>query len=575
MSGEFYRRFEDRYRGSRAIIKQRLRAYLPFVEPLQEVELRTALDLGCGRGEWLELLGEIGFSARGVDVDEAMLAGCREQGLDVTVADALQTLQSLPDNCIGLITAFHVVEHIGFDSVGELVRQALRVLAPGGLLIVETPNPENLTVGTASFYLDPSHQRPLPPALLDFVVEYAGFERHLVVRLQEDPSLHGAAPIGLINVIEGVSPDYGIVAQKAGNAKAAAALALPFSRTYGISLGQLGARFESQEADRRAEMHAHISRIDESTALLGHEIGLRLAQLGERTEQVAGQLSQTLAEQSLMLQETRQAGMDRLESIEREIIQANDARTHAQVERAVAEAERSRAESERALAEAQRVRAESERARAEAAHLKSEFELSHRDERIRTLLQQLDDLQQRHASVGLIEQKAARLQAEELVKRLDAAEKAATLAAEAHERERMVLHGHIGAVERRVFDLLSSRSWRVTAPMRSIGSSMRVLRNVAPTTVDVTSPHGLREALRRLGQAVLRRPRLKRIAMNLLARSPRIRARLRRLMYQSPAVSVPPLPPLQEAGGNDLSPRAARAYAALRQVIRSNSRGSA
>lgn len=269
MSVPFYRAFEDRYRGARDEIKQRLRAYTAFLAPLAaRLPSAPALDLGCGRGEWLELLGEHGFAARGVDLDDGMLAACRERGLEVETADALAALRARPDASLALVSAFHLVEHIPFALVQELIAQALRTLQPGGLLILETPNPENLVVGATSFYLDPSHLRPLPPALLAFAAEHAGFARHKVVRLQEQPQLHTDAPLGLINVLEGASPDYSVVAQKAGPDAAMAALDAAFEAEYGFALAPLAARYEAQWAADQGVVHRALARLDQEQARL-------------------------------------------------------------------------------------------------------------------------------------------------------------------------------------------------------------------------------------------------------------------------------------------------------------------
>ena len=184
----FYRAFEERHRGSRELIKSRLEVYLPFVEPLKTLyKAPEILDLGCGRGEWLELMQHNGFQAKGVDLDEGMLSACRELNLNVCQADALDYLRGLTANRLSVVSAFHVVEHISFEALRQLVDEAYRVLKPGGLLILETPNSENLVVGTSGFYLDPTHQRPLPAQLLAFVVEYAGFARVKTLYLQEPP----------------------------------------------------------------------------------------------------------------------------------------------------------------------------------------------------------------------------------------------------------------------------------------------------------------------------------------------------------------------------------------------------
>jgi len=268
----FYRAFEDRYRGSREIIKDRLRAYARFTEPLlQLARPPAALDLGCGRGEWLELLGESGFDAAGVDLDEGMLAACRERGLAASHGDALAALRARPDASLALVSAFHLVEHLPFELVQELIAEALRVLQPGGLLIMETPNPENLTVGATSFYLDPSHLHPLPPGLLSFAAEHAGFARQRIVRLQEDPNLHTDSQVGLITVLAGVSPDYSVVAQKAADQPVLAPFDAAFGASMGITLGQLALRYEEQLARQHAEIHQILARIERHGAQLTAE----------------------------------------------------------------------------------------------------------------------------------------------------------------------------------------------------------------------------------------------------------------------------------------------------------------
>jgi len=253
MNDGFYRAFEEKFRGSREMIKLRLQVYLPFILPLCDFwPITLAVDLGCGRGEWLELLAENGFDAQGVDSNDDMLSACRERTLKVHTGDALAFIQNLPDDSQAIVSGFHIAEHIPFEVLQELVSEALRVLEPGGLLILETPNPENLVVGTSGFFLDPTHKRPIPAELLAFVPEYTGFKRTKVLRLQESLELLKNPAPSLLAVLNGVSPDYAVVAQKDGPAELHEALDAAFDVDYGLTLEVLSQRYQHQ-AEQKAE----------------------------------------------------------------------------------------------------------------------------------------------------------------------------------------------------------------------------------------------------------------------------------------------------------------------------------
>lgn len=243
----FYRAFEDRYRGSRELIKSRLTVYLPFILPLQQFfDSCQGIDLGCGRGEWLELMQENGIATLGIDFDQGMLAVARERGLNVIHGDAIQFLQTQAANSQMLISGFHLVEHIPFETLRTLIQESLRVLKPGGLLILETPNPENIVVGTEKFYLDPSHHRPIPAQFLSFMTEYAGFHRVKVLRLQEPNGLANSNSLILLSVLNGVSPDYAVISQKEGAGEIHNATAAAFEADYGLSLEKLANQYDRQ-----------------------------------------------------------------------------------------------------------------------------------------------------------------------------------------------------------------------------------------------------------------------------------------------------------------------------------------
>ncbi|WP_260427721.1 class I SAM-dependent methyltransferase [Burkholderia anthina] len=287
----FYRAFEDQHRGSRELIKSRLAKYRPFIAPLAKLYPGgKAFDLGCGRGEWLELMGESGFAAIGVDLDGDMLEACRERGLSVFQGDAIEYLAALDANSHALVSAFHVVEHVSFEQVRRIVSEALRVLKPGGLLILETPNPENIVVAGCNFYLDPSHVRPIPSELLSFVGEYAGFARVKRIRLQESPALQEeGARAHLMDVLGGVSPDYAIVAQKSCGEADAAFFDAAFDADYGLSLAELAARFEAGAT----RAHEHAAEKIEQTR---REIGRLHQQTQGEIERLHGELGLTREE---------------------------------------------------------------------------------------------------------------------------------------------------------------------------------------------------------------------------------------------------------------------------------------
>ncbi|WP_462159429.1 class I SAM-dependent methyltransferase [Pseudoalteromonas sp. GB56] len=136
--------------------------------------------MACGRGEWIQLLNEQGFKARGVDINQATNDSCIELGLDVETADILEYLQRQPAESVGLISAFHIVEHLPFDLLFQVLKEIHRVLVTNGVVILETPNPGNLMVGANTFYMDPTHLNPLPSPLLEFLVSHQGFETRAI-----------------------------------------------------------------------------------------------------------------------------------------------------------------------------------------------------------------------------------------------------------------------------------------------------------------------------------------------------------------------------------------------------------
>lgn len=265
MNDDFYVAFEEKFRGSEELIKERQKKYLKFINPLKILKDEVkALDIGCGRGEWISLLNENGFNARGIDINESMVKVASQKGLNAAVSDALGELKSLDENSIDIITAFQVVEHIKFDDVLELIKEAKRVLAPCGILILETPNPENIMVGTQWFYLDATHKNPIPCELLSFATHYYGLERNFIFKTNEKSPSEYERDMGLFDVFEGVSPDYSVIAQKNGDQSELFDEA--FAVMPGVNLAQISAsynnKFDKLKQQVDGVLNAYIQRYE-------------------------------------------------------------------------------------------------------------------------------------------------------------------------------------------------------------------------------------------------------------------------------------------------------------------------
>jgi SAM-dependent methyltransferase len=164
-----YALFEERFRGSRGDIARAQRFYLDFLKDLPG----PVLDVGCGRGEFLELLARAGIPGTGVESNPVSVESCRKAGLSVEEGDALERLASHPSGTLGAVVALQVVEHWPPETIFRFLQEARRALAPGGVLIAETINADAVSALRA-FYLDPTHVRPVPAEALRFLAEAAG-----------------------------------------------------------------------------------------------------------------------------------------------------------------------------------------------------------------------------------------------------------------------------------------------------------------------------------------------------------------------------------------------------------------
>jgi 2-polyprenyl-3-methyl-5-hydroxy-6-metoxy-1,4-benzoquinol methylase len=214
----FYTAFEDRFRGSMEDIKSRLQVYLPYVQrAIVETQTNRVLDIGCGRGEWLELLQAQNISAVGVDMNTDMVRKCNSRGLEAHCADAITYLRAMPKASVAVVTGFHIIEHLPFPTMIAMIDAAFEALCENGIVIFETPNPENLNVGACTFYYDPTHLHPIVPAFAEFTVLQRGFKVAEIVRLhpRHTEQLQDSSEVALrLNEIVYGPQDFAVIAKK-------------------------------------------------------------------------------------------------------------------------------------------------------------------------------------------------------------------------------------------------------------------------------------------------------------------------------------------------------------------------
>ena len=195
-----YAVFEDAFRGSPTEIANRQRRYLSNFEGASDV-----LDIGCGRGEFLELLRDRRITARGIDANAEMIERCRERGLDVTQADALAYVAGLPAESLGGLFAAQVVEHLEADYLLRLLADLHRALRPGARIVLETINPASWSAFFSAYIRDITHRHPLHPDTLGYLLRAQGFVDVEIIysapvpdagRLQRVSAAAGLSPTG-------------------------------------------------------------------------------------------------------------------------------------------------------------------------------------------------------------------------------------------------------------------------------------------------------------------------------------------------------------------------------------------
>ena len=189
-----YCALENKFRGTRDVIKHRQAGYLEYIlKAYQNSKGDYLLDVGCGRGEFLEILSENDIPSRGIDINEANINICKDHGLNVEIADALQFMKSIKNNSLIGVTAFQFVEHLYITHLIELIKISFNKIRNGGIIILETVNPYSF-FALKNFFLDPTHKTPIPLETLKLFVEAAGFidvEVKLVYPVEDAMKLKG------------------------------------------------------------------------------------------------------------------------------------------------------------------------------------------------------------------------------------------------------------------------------------------------------------------------------------------------------------------------------------------------
>ena len=214
MDPDFYTDFENNFRGSREQIIDVLSNYDGLIDYILTIDNDPSLlDIGSGRGEWIQKCNAKGFNSIGLELDAKMVNDCRKLNLNIQEGDALSLLDEFGEDTFSIVSAFHVIEHISHENLEKLIIHAKRILKPEGLLILETPSIDNLMVSSKSFHIDPTHINPIHPDLLSFMIKRVGFTKLKYYFINGGP-LQNSQADSLTRVFNGVAQDLVLIASK-------------------------------------------------------------------------------------------------------------------------------------------------------------------------------------------------------------------------------------------------------------------------------------------------------------------------------------------------------------------------
>ncbi len=214
MDLNFYTEFENNFRGTREQIAKVLTGYDGLIEYIKKIDNHPSLlDIGSGRGEWIQKCNLNGFTSIGLELDSQMVKQCRELDLNIKEGDALSLLDEFDDDSFSIVSAFHVIEHLSHENIKKLLSKSKRILKPFGLLILETPSIDSVVVSTKSFYIDPTHINPIHPDLLVFMLKRIGYKEYKHYFINGGP-LANSDFEKLTRVLNGVAQDVVFIASK-------------------------------------------------------------------------------------------------------------------------------------------------------------------------------------------------------------------------------------------------------------------------------------------------------------------------------------------------------------------------
>ena len=214
MDSDFYTQFENNFRGSREQIIEVLSNYDGLIDYILTNDSNPSLlDIGSGRGEWIQKCNAKGFKSIGIELESKMVQDCRDLDLNIKEGDALTLLDDFSGESFSIVSAFHVIEHMSHENIQQLLIKCKYVLKSDGFLILETPSIDSLLVSTKSFHIDPTHINPIHPDLLAFMIKRIGFSKVKYYLINGGP-LQNADSDKLTTVLNGVAQDVVLIASK-------------------------------------------------------------------------------------------------------------------------------------------------------------------------------------------------------------------------------------------------------------------------------------------------------------------------------------------------------------------------